>query len=170
VYNIIGTVTFSAGVTASAQTTLTVNAFWAPAGTTPPPTISGGPTIGFDTVRQLWVVVNSGTITRGTPVPTINVPINSQFYNKTVVHENRHVQQYVSGMNSDLFLVSSLMAVLSPLTDPTQAGLNAQIETAFNNWYNGQSAWITVRRSALESDAHAVSDPVSPMYAYQLCP
>jgi hypothetical protein len=33
-----------------------------------------------------------------TPVPTINVPANSQFYNKTVVHENRHVQQYVSAV------------------------------------------------------------------------
>ena len=102
-------------------------------------------------------------------MPSINVPINSQFYNKTVVHENRHVQQYVSGLYSDLFLVSSLMTDLSPLTDATQAGLTAKIAAAFNNWYDGQATWITIRRSAAESDAHSVSDPVSPMYAYQLC-
>jgi hypothetical protein len=102
-------------------------------------------------------------------VPTINVPIGSQFYNKTVIHENRHVQQYVSGMNSDLFTIASLMADLSPLTDPTDAGLTAKIATAANNWYNGQVISVDLRRLVSESDAHSISDPVSPMYAYQLC-
>ena len=170
VYTIIGTVTFPAPApSSSAQTTLTVNAFWSPAGTTPPPPISGGPSIGFDTALQLWVVLNSGTLTRGTPVPTINVPSSSQFYNKTVIHENRHVQQYVSGIMSDLFQISSLMADLSPLTDPTQAGLSAKVATAAQNWYNGQVTSVDLRRLVIESDAHSVSDPVSPMYAYQLC-
>jgi hypothetical protein len=39
---------------------------------------------------------------------------------------------------SDLFLISSLMTELSPLTDSTAAGVNAKIATAFNNWTDGQ--------------------------------
>ena len=118
---------------------------------------------------QRLTAVNSGTITRNTPETVINVPLNSQFYSKTVAHENRHVWQYVSGMNSDLFTVSSLMAQLSPLTDATQAGLSAKIAQAFNDWYAGQLVWINIRRTAMEEDAHSVSDNFSPLYAYQLC-
>ncbi len=115
------------------------------------------------------MVINAGTITRNTPVVTIFVPINSQFRNKVVIHENRHVQQYVSGMNSDLFTVASLMSRLSPLTDSTQAGLQAKIAQAFKEWDEGQLVLVRIRRSAMEQDAHSVSDPISPQYAYQRC-
>ena len=97
------------------------------------------------------------------------VPIDSQFYNRTVIHENRHVFQYVSGMNSDLFTVADLMTHLSPLTDATQAGLSAKIAQAFADWYNGQLIWVGIRRDAAEQDAHSISDPIAPRYAYQLC-
>jgi hypothetical protein len=169
VYTITGQANFSGGPATQQSTTLTVNAYWNQAGTTAPPVMSGGPTIGFNSSSNLWVVVNSGTITRNTPETVINVPVNSQFYSKTVAHENRHVQQFVSGMNSDLFTVSSLMAQLSPLTDATQAGLSAKIAQGFNDWYAGQLIWVNIRRTAMEQDAHAVSDLISPLYAYQLC-
>lgn len=117
----------------------------------------------------MWVVVSSGTMTRNTPVVTIHLPVNSQFRNKTEVHENRHLQQYLTGMNSDLFTVASLMAQLSPLTDATQSGLSAKIVQAFNNWHAGQLALVQIRRGAAEQDAHSVSDPISPQYAYQRC-
>ena len=61
------------------------------------------------------------------------------------------------------------MAQLSPLTDATQAGLSAKIAQAFNDWYAGQLVWINIRRTAMEEDAHSVSDNFSPLYAYQLC-
>jgi hypothetical protein len=168
VYTIRGQANFSGG-SAHQDTTLTVNNYWFPAGATAPPVISGGPTIGFNNNSNLWVVVNSGTITRNTPVTVIYVPIDSQFYNKTVIHENRHVQQFVSGMNSDTFTVASLMAQLSPLTDSTQAGLNAKIVQAFNDWYLGQVVSVNLRILAMEQDAHSISDIVIPQYAYQLC-
>ena len=100
---------------------------------------------------------------------TIHVPSGSQFHNKTVVHENRHVQQYQTGMNSDLFTVASLMAQISQLTDATSAGLTAKIVQEFNNWHAGQLALVQIRRAAAEQDAHSVSDPILPQYAYQLC-
>lgn len=169
VYTITGQGNYSGGPSSQASTTLTVNAFWNPGGTTAPPLISGGPQIGFNNSSNLWVVLNQGTIARNTPEVVIYVPIDSQFRAKTVAHENRHAWQYVSGMNSDLFTVSSLMAVLSPLTDTTQAGLSAQIAQAFNNWYAGQLAWVNIRRTAMEQDAHSVSDVIAPQYAYQWC-
>ena len=169
VYTIRGQANYSGGQSVHQNTTLTVNNYWNPGGTTAPPVISGGPTIGFNTSSNLWVVVNSGTLTRNTPATVIYVPVNSQFYSKTVAHENRHVWQYVSGMNSDLFTVSSLMAQLSPLTDPTQAGLNAKIAQTFNNWHAGQINWVNIRRATMEQDAHSISDPILPQYAYQYC-
>lgn len=168
VYTITGQASFSGG-SLHRDTTLTVNNYWNPAGTTALPVISGGPLTGFDTSRSLWVVVNSGTITKNTPVVVIYVPSGSQFYNKTVIHENRHVQQFVSGMNSDLFTIASLMTQLSPLTDASQSGLSAKIGQAFNNWYLNQTVIVLTRQVAMEADAHAVSDSVIPLYAYQLC-
>jgi hypothetical protein len=168
VYTITGQANFG-GLTPHKDSTLTVNNYWSPAGHTYPPAISGGPTIGKDNSRNLWVVVDAGTLMRNTPVVTIFVPLNSQFYNKTVIHENRHVQQYVSGLASDLFTVPGLMAQLSPLTDPTQAGLSAQIAQAYTDWLAGQNVQVQMRENQLEQDAHSVSDPVAPQYAYQLC-
>jgi hypothetical protein len=114
-------------------------------------------------------VVNSGTFTRNAPVIHINVPINSQFYDKTLAHENRHAWQFTSGMNSDLFLVSDLMIQVAPLTDATQAGLVAKIIQARDQWDAGQIVIVNVRRAAMEADAHSVSYLIAPQYAYQAC-
>jgi len=151
------------------KTTLTVNAFWNPAGHTPNPTITGGPTIAFNTANNLWVVVNSGSLARGTTSATIFIPSSSQFYNKTETHENRHVTQWSSGMLSDLLLVSSLMTQLSPLTDATQAGLITKINNASTSWFNGQETIYNSRLRAAEKDAYDVSDQIAPQYLYQNC-
>lgn len=168
-YTIRCMVTFSNGKKKAAETTLTVNAYWNPAGSVAPAIIEGGPLTGFDSSRQLYVVVNSGTIARKLQPMVIHVPQTSQFYNKTVKHEEKHVEQWSSGMFSDLFLISSLMAQLSPLTDTTEPGLQAKIASTFTSWYNNQGSIYTSRQPAAEREAHAVSDPVPPKYIYQRC-
>jgi hypothetical protein len=168
-YTISCAITLSNGKKKTVKTTLTVNAFWSPAGDTPNPTITGGPTIAFNTASNLWVVVNSGSLARGTPSATIYIPSSSQFYNKTVTHENRHVTQWSSGMLSDLLLVASLMTQLSPLTDATQAGLMTKINNASLSWFNSQEAIYNSRLPAAEKDAYNVSDPIAPQYLYQNC-
>src|SRR5262249_25396611 len=130
VYTIVCTVTFADQHQQKAQTTLTVNAYWNPAGATGTPNITGGPTIGHDPVKNLWVVVDGGTLARKLPVPMIYVPASSQFYEKVVAHENKHVEQWKTGMLSDLYAVSSLMEILAPLTDPTQEGLSKKLGAA----------------------------------------
>jgi hypothetical protein len=169
-YTIKCTVTFSNGKKKSAQTTLTVNAYWNPAGTTDVPTFTGYPTIAFDSSQNLYVVTGSGNVTRNLPTPTIYVPTSSQFHNKTVIHENKHVQQYDTGMCSDLYTVSGLMSVLSPLSDPTYNGLVAKINSATLSFYANQNSTLSGRKPAMETEAHGVSDPVDPKYLYQVCP
>lgn len=168
-YTIKCMVTFSNGKKKSAETTLTVNAYWNPGGSVAPATVTGGPTIDFDTSRQLWYVVNSGTLARNLQPAVIHVPQTSQFYNKVAAHEGKHVEQWASGMFSDLFLISSLMAQLSPLTDATAPGLSAKLGAASTSWFNSQGSVYQSRLPAAEREAHAVSDPMAPRYVFQRC-
>src|SRR5215471_3850955 len=169
VYTIVCTVTFADKQQQKAQTTLTVNAYWNPAGATGTPSITGGPTIGHDASRNLWVVVDAGTLARNLPTPTIYVPSSSQFYEKVVAHENKHVQQWKSGMLSDLYTISSLMAILNPITDSTQEGLSKKLGIASVAWIQQQDREFQRRLQAAEKEAHQVSDPIAPRYCYQYC-
>jgi hypothetical protein len=168
-YTIKCTVTFSNGKKKSAETTLTVNAYWNPAGSVAPATISGGPVTDFDPARNLYFVAGPGTLARTLNSAVINVPSTSQFYNKTLRHEQKHEEQWASGMFSDLLLISDLMAQLSPLTDTSRDGLNAQIATTFTNWFSAQENIYNSRVPAAEREAYAVSDSISPQYLYQNC-
>lgn len=169
VYDIKCKVTFSGGKTKTKETKLTVNAFWSPAGTTSNAKIEGNLEIGFDTPRNVWHVVGPGSLTRKPPVVIISIPPSSQFNNKVSVHENEHVKQWQTGLFSDLNTVNGLMQVLSPLTDPTRDGLANKILAAQTTWENSQEATYNMRLNQAEREAHAVSDPVSPRYAYQRC-
>src|SRR6185503_4419150 len=85
-YTISCVITLSNGKKKTLKTTLTVNALWSPAVDTPPPTMTGGPTIAFNTASNLWVVASSGSLARVTTSATIYIPSSSQFYNKTLTH------------------------------------------------------------------------------------
>jgi hypothetical protein len=169
VYAIIATVTFAGNLQKKPRTTLTINVPWDPGGLTPRPNITGSPAIAFDDSRQLWVVTGPGDLARVVQSPTIYVPTSSQFRNKVVTHENKHVQQWTSGMLSDLLQISSLMTVLSPLSDPTQSGLQSRIYNATATWGNNEVNIAASRAPAAETEAYAVSDPIAPQYLYQGC-
>ena len=165
-YAIIATVTFPDSVQIAPQTTLTVSLL-ATAGLEPKPYVLGYPATGQN-ASGVWVVTGPGTLSRSVQSPIIYYASSSQFYNKTLAHENEHVKQWTSGMNSDLYLVSSLMAALSPLTSTTQAGLNAEISNTWNqSWLPSQNSIYLSRLPAAEADAYSVSDPIAPQYYYQ---
>ena len=124
---------------------------------------------GFDNQRGLWVVINSGTATRGAPAVNILIPASSQFLTKAETHENRHAYQWTTGLNVDLLQIADLMTHLSPLTDASSAGLQTKINNEFIAWYNAQVAIANNRRNAAEKDAYSVSDPIAPKYLYQNC-
>lgn len=162
--------TFSNGKKKSVETTLIVTIRFHSsdrAGETDNPTIGGGPSYGYDASRNLWIVLGTGGMVRRTPAVRIHVPTTSQFYQKTVAHENKHVEQYTNGMLSDLYTVASLFAQFAPLTDSTEQGLIDKINNATLAWYNSQNAVAESRRRSVEQEAHAVSDPISPLYRYQ---
>jgi len=166
VYTITATVTFPGNVQVAPHTTLTVNLL-VTAGLEPIPYVLGYPAIGQNS-QGIWVVTGPGTLSRSVQSPIIYFASSSQFYNKVVAHENRHVQQWTSGMNSDLYLVSSLMTALSPLTSSTQDGLKAQISNTWNqSWAPSQNSIFQSRLAAAEADAYSVSDPIAPLYFYQ---
>jgi hypothetical protein len=169
VYDIKCTVTFSDGKSKTKGTKLTVNAWWNPAGATSNAKVDGNLQIGFDAQRNLWYVVGPGSLARTAPGVTINIPTSSQFNDKTRVHENKHVEQWKTGLFSDLLTVNGLMQVLSPLTDPTQSGLAAKVIAAKTNWEDSQEAIYRSRLNQAEREAFVVSDPVSPKFAYQRC-
>ncbi len=170
-YNIICTVDFSLGfsVRVTVNTSLTIDGCWDPAGQVPNATIAGGPTTGFDTSRNLWVVTGPGNLTRIVRPATIFVPVNSQFHSKTVQHEDVHIRQWQSGIFADIMTIPSLMQVLSPLTDPTQQGLRNKIDQAAIDWFNQQEAIYNMRQNAAEREAYTVSDLIAPRYLYQNC-
>jgi hypothetical protein len=168
-YTIRCQVTFPNGKSKTVSTTLGVNAIWNPAGSVAPPTITGGPTIGFSPAAARWVVVNSGTLARNTSPAVIHVPATSQFHNKTVQHENRHVHQWNAGLLANVYSINSLMNVLFPLTDPTQAGLQQQMNNASLAWFNNETNTYNGLIPAAERDAYNISDPIAPMYVYQNC-
>jgi hypothetical protein len=164
VYTIIATVTFPS-TTKQPQTTLTVN-LWSIAGYTAPTYVLGSPSIGQNP-GGTWIVTGQGSLERVVQSPQINFVSTSQFYNKTIQHENKHVQQWTSGMLSDLYVVSNLMSQLSPLTGTTQADLQNQISAAMSTWNINQNSIYLSRKAAAEAEAYQVSDPIAPQYIYQ---
>ena len=166
VYTIIATVSFPGNLKIAPQTTLTVSLL-ATAGVEPKPYVLGYPATGQN-ANSVWVVTGPGTLSRSVQSPIIYYASSSQFYNKVLAHENEHVKQWTSGMNSDLYLVSSLMAALSPLTSTTQDGLKAEISNTWNqSWMPSQDSVYQSRLPAAEADAYQVSDPIPPQYYYQ---
>ncbi len=98
----------------------------------------------------------------------IYVPATSQFYNKTVTHENEHVAQWQSGVFSDFLTVGGLMAVLYPLTDATQNGLITKISNASNAWFANQQTIYNNRLPTAEKAAYYISrNSRSEIHTYQ---
>lgn len=168
-YKIKVKVTFQGGREITKDSNFTVNAFWDPAGTVAPATNSGGPLTRFDSTRQLYVVVNSGTMVRNTYSAIIYIPTVSQFYNKILNHEKKHELQWQSGLFKDVRAVSSFMAAISGLTDATAAGLTQKINQAFLAWDAQQFQNYKNNFNAAEIEAFTISDPLAPRFAYQRC-
>lgn len=164
-YTIKCTVTLSNGKRKTLQTQLRVSAFDGEPGATEGVSITGGPTTGFDGSRNLWVVVDRGTMARSPAVAHVNIPNTSQFYDKAVAHENQHVANYnPGGVLGDLWTVDDLFSRLAALTDSTKQGLSNKIAQAVGDWDANQRAIFNSRRRADEQAAYAASDPVGPQY------
>ncbi len=175
-YKVKMTVTFADGSTKSKEKTMKVNNWWSPAGSVGPPTIAGGPSVGPD-AQGVWRVLGVGSMVR-TPqtTPQFYLPSTSQFYNKTVAHENVHITQFQpGGISQNYVVVAAFYQNIQGLTASSQALLSASIATTYNNYILAEVDRIrlppnaTNQLTAMELAAFQVSDQTAPLYAYQLC-
>jgi hypothetical protein len=103
------------------------------AGQCMPPDFSDWESIQVEEVYDLWRVVGQGDFHRTPPIPSVNVPQSSQFYDKAMAHENKHVTQFTSEEPwKDLYDANGLYeSIISKLTsDIDEADLRIQIATA----------------------------------------
>lgn len=97
----------------------------------------------------------------------MRTPQTSQFYNKTLKHEEVHVEQYATGIWSDLYKIDNLMPRLLLLTDPNQQPLEQKIFRAKEDWREEQKQILLQRLPNAEREAYRVSDPITPRYLFQ---
>jgi YD repeat-containing protein len=172
IYQITATVTFDDGSQIAHGSTLIINVPWNPAGVTDQnvSTISGTPAMAAD-AQAVWHITGIGTMARVVPTSsTINVLATSQFYSKTVQHEQVHVAQWNPGrILGDLFNPSDLFNQVQGLTAASQADLLNQYATARSNYRGAQLGLFDQRRNAQELEAFTVSDQIPPTYLYQNC-
>lgn len=170
-YKIKATVSYSGGEVIK-EADFTVNAYWYPAGSVGVPQLTGLPARALN-AQNLWVFTGPGTLSRVTQrTPTINVPSTSQFYNKTLAHENVHIPQWNSGqVLGNYVTVNGFVSFISNLSASSENALLAQLPTALNNYLITEVNAIisSGALSQAEIAAYNVSDPIAPMYAYQRC-
>jgi len=167
-YKIKVKVTFQGGKEITKGSDFTVNAWWDPAGSVATATITGGYVVSLDSNRNVYYM-SSDTFQRNVNSAVINVPATSQFYNKTLKHEQKHEEQWKTGIFKDVFSLTSLRAAVSNITDTTYAGAVQKINTAYLTWDTQQAQDYKNLRDAAEIEAYAISDLLAPQYAYQRC-
>ena len=120
-----------------------------------------------------WRVTAKGTLSRVVPTSAqIFVIPTSQFYNKTVQHEQVHVNQWIVGAGhlfGDLYNPDDFYNQIVNTTGTSQSDLVSKLGTALTNYVNAQGAIYQSRLGQSEHDAFVVSDPITPQYVYQNC-
>jgi hypothetical protein len=174
VYTLSVKVLFNDGVQTTKSTTLTVNALWDPAGVVDPnqARVTGVPSMSADG-SGVWHVTGLNTLARQIPTSAmIKVISTSQFFNKTVQHEQVHLNNWIAGVGhlyGDLFNPNDFLSQIQNLTGTSQPDLLSKVNNAFQTYDASQVTLYNGRLPQDEAQAHAVSDPIAPLYIYQTC-
>lgn len=160
---------FPGGREIKKEKSFVVNAFWFPIGYVAPPAFSGYPDLQRNSQTGVWYVAGPGNVQRVTNAAVISAPTSSQFFNKTVQHEHVHEVQYQNGILVNLWTVSSFMNAISSLTATSRSALTMKIAAEHQNWDTAESNNFNLLKPQAEREAHAVSDLIAPLYAYQNC-
>ena len=170
VYQVNATVGFQDGNTpVSHTTTLSVNFIWFATARTDQASIAGLPDMTADD-QGTWHITGMGTMTRVLPVPNIFVGPSSQFYTKTVKHEQVHVDQWGPGrVVGDLYIPTELFNQVKDFIGTSQADLNAQYNRALDAYSVAQVDIFASRKKPIEHESFVVSDPIPPKYMVQNC-
>lgn len=153
------------------QTTLTVNAYWNPAGVTDPneARVTGAPAMAAD-ANGVWRVTGMGTLGRQIPMKQVFVPAASQFFTKTDAHEQAHVDHWSPGqLLGTVHQPADFYQRIQNFTGTSQQDLLNKITADFLTYTKLQDAFVQSKHNEDERQAYVVSDPIAPMYAYQNC-
>lgn len=171
-YTIIATAAFGGGTMKSAQTTLTVDAVWSPAGLVDPKQarVIGVPQLGQDS-SGIWRVTGTGSLARQIPVKQVFVPTSSQFFAKADAHEQEHLNHWAPGhpLFGSIHQPVDFYNRIAGFSDTTQSGLLQQIIADFQVYTMQQDLLVNQGINMSEVLAFQVSDPIPPMYIYQNC-
>jgi hypothetical protein len=179
-YQINAEVKFADGGDITHDAALTISVPWTQAGTTDgrKSDITGTPMVG-QRADGKWVVKGIGSLGRKVPTSvadpffvTIFIPQSSQFYSKTVQHEQVHVDQFSAGhLYGDLWNPQVFFGRISSFVATTQANLMTMINTDRLNYDTMEINIYGQRLPQAETEAYSVSDPIPPQYIYQAaCP
>ena len=120
-----------------------------------------------------WHIVGMGNLARRIPtVAQVFVLPASQFYKKTVQHENKHLDQFQFGPGhifGDLENPNDFYSRIQNLSAPTFTALEDQWIGALQNYEGTQHTAFNDRHCQSEQEAHNVSDPIDPQYVYSYC-
>lgn len=170
-YQIKVKVTFSGGLEINRQMPFTVNAYWNPAGQVNPNVarVTGAPGQCVNS-RGVWYVCGMGNLGRFTPPKEVFVPTTSQFYNKTDAHEQEHFEHWnVGNLFGHLHNPADFYARIQNFTGTSQQDLINKLSDELVIYSNEQGVLYTQLLPESERRAYAVSDIISPRYAYQRC-
>ena len=153
------------------KTTLTVDAWWNPAGYVDPAEarVTGVPAMAAD-ANGVWRLTGMGTLARRIPTKHVNIPSSSQFFTKADAHEQAHIDHWSPGqLLGNVHQPADFYARIQNFTGTSQQDLLNKVIAAFQIYTNEQDTFVNTNHSEDERQAFAVSDAVAPKYLYQLC-
>jgi len=159
-----------------------------PMGETNDPILEGIPTVNFDASTGLWSFTDIGVLSRTPAQEVIRVSSNGDFYFKTLVHEDSHVQDWsVEPTYSTLLDPQRVWQAISAATATSHATLLQMLDVAIGDEINRSYTIISEDIDGLycagERRAYVKSNAVAPHFlefdpnnlsafgtSYSLCP
>ena len=137
-----------------------------PMGTTPFPICTGVPSAEqYPNGTELrYRVTGIGSLNRPAAISTINVSTTSQFYSKTVVHENKHIEQAARATYTDINgeWTIYLQVVDLDMNDP--AAFSAAINDARNNANVVHNLLVQANLNIIEAEAYTADNAELPHF------
>jgi hypothetical protein len=141
-------------------------------GTTSNPYVTGSPQISlvYTAIRTEWRISGIGNLTRkigNIKIP--DIPSTSQFYQKILAHEQKHLDQQVNGLASNIWTVDNLWKKIRNYRAASEAELNKGLLGLYKEFNNEEKKKWKLGKKARELEAYSVGDKIPPFYLYQLC-
>lgn len=100
---------------------------------------------------------------------TVFVPVTSQFYRKSRLHEDVHVKQFATGSLKDYLSLERFFNRIRKLNAISLEELDKKFQLERNEFIFSEQDMLNKLRDKLEEDAYRVSDSIPPLYFHSGC-